>query len=81
MCLCLTLVLKFATGRWWEVQADKRVAGPLWGRSPAEAPDGGHPPTSASLSVEAAAAPDMLDSSQGCLSLGLEILWLRVRKC
>lgn len=31
MCLCLTLVLKFATGHWWEEQADKRVAGPLWG--------------------------------------------------
>lgn len=53
------------------MQADKHVAGPLSGRCPAEAPDGGHPPISAFLSVEAAAAPDMLDSSKGCLSLVL----------
>lgn len=53
------------------MQADKRVAGALSGRCPAEPPDGGHLPTSAFLSVQAAALPDMLDSSKGSLSLVL----------
>lgn len=53
------------------MQADSHVAGALSGRCPADAPDGGRLLTSAFLRVQAAALPDMLDSSKGCLSLVL----------